>query len=273
MAANRMCPHCRAFIEPKAKICPYCDNEVGARFRAPEPALEGTALRGLIPQSHFTIFIMLAINFGIFVAMVILSRKLGYDDVLGVDGRVLQVFGAKERFSIFYAGQWWRLVSAGFLHAGVVHILMNSYVMFDLGAQVEQVFGTARFLAIYLLSSVAGFVASLYWTPNPSVGASAALSGLIGAMLAYGRRSGQSFVWSFYMRWVILMAVIGFFIPFIDNAAHFGGFAAGFVLGWIGASPYRSPDSETLWKAAATLAVVLTVASMAMAYRHIGSAL
>src|SRR5690606_37822627 len=189
-------------------------------------------LRGLVPQTHFTTFIILALNFGVFLATLTLSSKYG-GSFLSLDGRVLEVFGWKERFAILAAGQWWRLITAGLLHGGVMHILMNSWAMYDLGAQVEHVFGTARFLAIYILSSIAGFYASLQLNAYPSVGASAALCGLIGAMMGYARRTRQSFVWSFYLRWVIILAVLGFVFDMVDNAAHFGGFAAGFALGWI----------------------------------------
>jgi len=262
-----MCPHCRAFIEPKAKICPYCDGEVGARFREPE-ALEGTALRGFIPQSHFTILILLAINFGIFVATMAWSIKLG-NDAFDIHGGVLRLFGWKERLPIVIYDQWWRLVTAGFLHGGVMHILMNSWVLFDLGAQVERLFGTARMLCLYLVSSVFGFWVSMYMTSGPSVGASAALSGLMGAMMAYGKRSGQSFIFSHYAVWMGMIVVIGFIVDFVDNWAHIGGLIAGFALGWVAASPRRTDDSETLWKAAATVLVLITVASMALAYQNI----
>lgn len=272
MAPNRMCPHCRAFIEPTARSCPYCDNEIRMRPREPEEA-QGTALSGLIPQTHFTILILLAINFGIFVATMAWSLKLGEVGAMNVDGRVLGLFGSKERISIVIYGEWWRLVTAGFLHGGVFHILMNSWVLFDLGAQVERLFGTARLLCLYLLSSIFGFYVSLYWTTAPSIGASAALSGLIGAMMAYGKRSGQSFVFTFYARWMVMIVIIGLLPGFrIDNAAHIGGLIAGFGLGWIAAAPRRSPDSESLWKAAATILVVITVASMAMAYTNISAA-
>lgn len=272
MSNPRMCPHCRAFIDPKAKFCPYCENEVGVSFRQTAQPSE-PALRGLVPQSHFTTFILLAINFGLFVVMLVLSKQLGWEDFMSIHGGVLDVFGAKERVAIVVYDQWWRLVTAGFLHAGILHILMNSWVLFGLGAQVEHVFGTSRYLVIYLLSSIGGFFVSLQWTPAPSVGASAALSGLIGAMMAFARRTGQDFIWSFYLRWMIIIAVLGLVVSGIDNAAHFGGFVTGFLVGYLASSPRRTPDSETLWKAAATLLCVVTAGSLAMAYRTITAAL
>jgi len=237
------------------------------RPREPEEA-QGTALSGLIPQTHFTILILLTINFGIFIATMAWSMKLGRG-AFDIHSGVLSIFGWKERLPIVIYDQWWRLVTAGFLHGGVFHILMNSWVLFDLGAQVERLFGTARMLCLYLVSSIFGFWVSLYLTSGPSVGASAALSGLMGAMMAYGKRTRQSFIFSHYAVWMGMIVVIGLIVDFVDNWAHIGGLIAGFLLGWVAASPRRSADSETLWKAAATILVVITVASMAMAYQNI----
>jgi rhomboid protease GluP len=150
---------------------------------------------------------------------------------------------------------------------------MNSWVLFDLGAQVEDIFGTQRYLVIYFFSTAAGFYASLQWTPALSMGASAALCGLIGAMMAYAKRTGQTMVWSFYMRWIIMIAVIGLIVPVIDNAAHFGGFAAGFVIGYLAGTPGANRDVETLWSAAATATVVMVGACILMQYRILAQAL
>jgi rhomboid protease GluP len=272
MAATRMCPHCRAFVEPSEKVCPYCEGPLGAtarqRARGDEP------VAGLIPATHFTTFIILALNFGIFVAMLVLSSKLGGGNVLDIRTDVADVFGAKNRLAILVYGQWWRLITAGFLHAGIFHILMNSWVLYDLGAQVEQIYGTARFLAIYLISSVGGFFASLWWSPALSLGASAALCGLIGAMMAYGKRSGQSFVLSFYMRWVIIIAVMGLIPGFnIDNAAHFGGLAVGFAIAYVAAPLRPNPAQDAVWKAIATVAVLTTAWAMAIAWLNVTAAL
>jgi rhomboid protease GluP len=262
-----MCPHCRAFIDPKARVCPYCDNEVGKpSWSRPESSSGG--LRGLIPQTHFTTVIILALNFGLFVACLILTMKvLGQGGgMLSIPTGVLNAFGAKS-MDILVRGQWWRLVTAGFLHGGVFHILMNSWVLLDLGSHAEQVYGTARFLVIYLLSSVFGFVASLYWSPVTSIGASAAACGLIGAMMAYGYRTGSSMT-SFYVRWILLIAVIGLLPGFnIDNAAHFGGFGGGFVVGYLAGTSSRNRAVETAWNVAAGVSVAVVAVCMLFAYQ------
>src|SRR5579864_4933101 len=181
-----MCPHCRAFITTDDKVCPYCDTEVGKR--AVERRAPSDALGGLIPQARFTTVVLMLINTGLYVATVLYTSRLGGETGFDPSSQALFDFGAKDPRAILLFGQWWRLITAGFLHGGILHILMNMWVLFDLGAQAEEVYGTSRFLVIYLASSVAGFLVSLYWSPALSIGASAALFGLIGAMIAFGVR-------------------------------------------------------------------------------------
>ena len=229
-----------------------------------------------MPQAHSTTSLILMINFAVFVATLVMTYKLigSLEVFAGIDSRVLRVFGAKDTFFIV-RGEWWRLVTAGFLHASVFHILMNSWVLFDLGSRVEETFGTARFLVVYILSSIMGFVASMYWSPlSLSIGASAAVCGLIGAMLAYARRTGSSMMWSFYIRWVIMIAIIGFFPGFhIDNAAHFGGLAGGFLVGYAAGTPRLASEFEPFWKIAAGAAVATVAFSFLLAYGSLSRAL
>jgi len=100
-------------------------------------------------------------------------------------------------------------------------------VLFDLGAQVEEIYGAARMLVIYFVSSVFGFYASAVWSAAPSVGASAALMGLIGAMIALGVRHQNpvgSAIRGTYMRWAIYVILFGLLPGLrVDNAAHIGG--------------------------------------------------
>lgn len=136
-------------------------------------------------------------------------------------------------------GQWWRLITPMFLHSPgfFLHIVMNSVILMVFGAQVEQAFGTARFVAIYFIT---GFVASAtsYAFSDCNilgVGASGAIAGTIGVLLvyAYNRRRSQ-FVKAFLnqlIALIVLNAVIGFVFQGIDNYAHGGGLAAGIAVG------------------------------------------
>jgi rhomboid protease GluP len=271
-----MCPHCRAFITNKDRVCPYCNEAVGARAidrRSPSPILGG-----LISHARFTTIIILVINFGFYLATTLYSFNAGNGNALmSIDGRTLVEFGAK--FDPYIAmGQWWRLVTAGFLHGGLLHILMNSWVLFDLGAQVEAVYGTSRMLVIYFVSTVLGFYLSALWSPAVSVGASAALMGLIGAMIAFGvthRGALGDAVRGTYLRWAIYVLIFGLLPGFnIDNAAHIGGLAAGFGAAYVAGTPrFEGSWREKIWRVAAWLSVGITLLcflKMYLWFRHTG---
>ena len=253
-----MCPQCRAFITTDDKVCPYCNTQVGPR--AIERRDPGEAIGGLIPQAHFTTVLILLVNFGLYIASAVYASQHGRGGFMDLDTTTLRLFGAKWNTAIM-AGQWWRLITAGFLHGGIIHIGMNSWVLYDLGAQVEEAYGTARFLVIYFCAGVAGFAASMWWSPSISVGASASLLGLIGAMIALGTRSDSSHgraLRSFYVRWAVYGVALGFFMSAVDNAAHLGGLAAGFAVGYVAGTPRVMGTAETIWKGLAALSILLT---------------
>jgi rhomboid protease GluP len=267
MDKRRMCPNCRAFITTDDKVCPYCQFTVGAK--AVERREGADAFGGLIPQARFTTTVILLINTGLYIAMMIHMQSGGHGMSFDFDGRTEVDFGAKFGPLMVQYGEWWRLVTAGFLHGGIVHILMNSWVLFDLGTQTEESYGTARYLTIYFVSSVLGFFVSFFWSPmTVSAGASAGICGLIGAMVALGVRD-KSF-WgaqmrSFYGRYVLYvlgLAVVStiFQLP-VDNAAHMGGLASGFVVGYVAGTPGRSHLRESLWQITAGIALLLTAYS------------
>jgi rhomboid protease GluP len=172
-------------------------------------------------------------------------------------------------------GEWWRLVTAGFLHGGIFHFLMNSWVLFDLGAHTEESYGTPRFLVFYFVSTITGFYASYWWAPGTlSIGSSAGIFGLIGAMIALGLRDGSlygSAIRRMYTQWAIYGLLMGLLFPFTDNAAHIGGIIGGFAMGYIAGTPRMHGAQETFWKAAAGAALVLTAASFAIMFRHLVS--
>lgn len=226
---------------------------------------------GLIPQAHFTTVLILLINFGLFMATTWLSRGMGPNEALWA-------LGGKFGRSIVVDHQWWRLITAGFLHGGWLHILMNSWVLYDLGAQTEQIYDTPRFLVIYFVGTVAGFYFSLTQSPGVlSIGASAGIMGLIGAMIAFGvanRSSMGRAIRNFYLRWVAYILVLGF-IGFgnTDNWAHIGGLVGGFAVGYLAGTPVRSNYAqETLWRVLAGLCIVLMVVSFFLVWVNFPSA-
>jgi rhomboid protease GluP len=262
MDKRRMCPNCRAFITTDDKVCPYCQFTLGPK--AADQRSPADLLGGLIPQARFTTMLILLINTGLYIAMVMHTQASATGMSFDFDARTLVDFGGKFG-PLMVHGEWWRLVTAGFLHGGILHILMNMWVLFDLGAQTEEMYGTSRYLAIYFVATVTGFLASFYWAPmSPSVGASAGICGLIGAMIALGVRDRTSFgaeIRRFYVRWVIYLLVFGLLFPATDNAAHLGGLAGGFAVGYISGTPGYSQATERVWQALAGMAVALTAFS------------
>jgi rhomboid protease GluP len=262
-----MCPHCRAFITTKDRVCPYCNENVGPR--AVDLRSAGEVIGGFIPHARFNTMMILVVNFGLYLATAVYAMKIGKGSLMSPGGEVLLNFGSKVGLGYLMGpsevyGQWWRLVTAGFLHGNLLHIAMNSWVLFDLGAQVEEVYGASRMWVIYFLSSCAGFLASAWWNPSISIGASAGLCGLIGAMIALGMRHRNPMgdaIRGMYIRWAIYTIIMGFIIPFVDNAAHIGGLAGGFAVAYISQTPGRYPAVETLWRAAAFFCILLTLVS------------
>jgi rhomboid protease GluP len=249
-----MCPNCRAFVTTSDRACPYCQVPLGPR--AVDRRNPGQILGGLIPQARFTTLMILLINFALFL----LEEYLPQSGIMQAGASVP---------APLMDGQWWRLVTAGFLHGGWLHILMNSWVLFDLGAEVEMFYGTSRLIVFYFFSTVTGFALSSHLTAGFSVGSSAGIFGLIGAMLAFGfteRTALGAQVKSLYSRWVIYGLVISF-IPGVDLWAHVGGFAGGFVAGWLAATPRaRLMWKEPLLRALAGICIALTVLAFGMLY-------
>ena len=141
----------------------------------------------------------------------------------GIDGGVVAAF-RRQRCLLHST---WRLVevsNSGISPCGSVSHPDELLVISDLGSRVEGIFGTSRFVVLYVVSSIGGFVASLWWSPfSLSIGASAAACGLIGAMLAYARLTGSSMLWSFYIRWIIMIAIIGLLPGWHIDNAHISG--------------------------------------------------
>src|SRR5262245_42739704 len=158
--------------------------------------------------------------------------------LLGAGGVAAQALGLSGSVPVYRNGDCWTLLSAGWLHAGALHILFNLMWVRQLGPVVEDLYGGARMIIIYTISCVTGFLLSstlpvgfIHIGPfnilsgsSYTLGASAPIFGLLGALVHYGRRGGSSLVGSQALNYAISILMFGLFIPGIDNAAHLGGF-------------------------------------------------
>ncbi|MCF3941773.1 rhomboid family intramembrane serine protease [Oceanobacillus alkalisoli] len=141
-------------------------------------------------------------------------------------------FGAKYNPSMMIDGEWWRLFSSMFIHIGFIHLALNMLAVFYLGTAVEKIFGSSRFIFIYLLAGLGGSIASFAYTTSVSAGASGAIFGLFGAFLYFGIVHKRLFFQTIGSSILLVLAinlVIGLSIEGIDMAAHVGGLIAGFL--------------------------------------------
>lgn len=183
-----------------------------------------------------------------------------WGDTLGIhtpyfNNAQLVLFSGMKVNALIAAGEWWRLISSQFVHLDVMHIAFNAYGLYVLGPMVERFYGWKRFLTLYLASGTAGALASYYFVPAASGGASGAIYGLVGVLLVFGvkyrhelpKRVSKALTMGM-LPWVAFSIGIGFLdsIP-MDNGAHLGGLFSGGLLVLITRSKLRpAPDTSRL---------------------------
>ena len=265
--AHRMCPSCRALVGRDDSICSMC----GAHLKSVAPrSVSPGLLGGVLPLPSTATSALAAINIGLYALTLYLSFQAAEAEMTGtpgwggVRGDVLVDFGAKAGAEILGGGQWWRLVTATFVHGNLMHIGFNMWVLLDMGPQVEELFQTPKFLVMYLVAGVNGFLLSLFWRPDGiSVGASGAILGLVGVLIGasfHHGRTGAAYRASL-IRWFIYILIFGLFLR-VDNAAHIGGIATGAVLGYlVPEGEPETPFEEKLWNALAVVSVLIMAAS------------
>ena len=166
----------------------------------------------------------------------------GLFGLLGPSVPALVIFGATGPELVYGYGRWWTILSASWLHGGALHIIMNMMAVRQLAPAVAEMYGPGRMVIIYTAGGVAGFALSVFWglvlPPIPllgggrgiTIGASACITGLLGAIYYYGRRSGSSMARSYASSSILMVAVQGIFLQgIINNYAHLGGFGGGYL--------------------------------------------
>ncbi len=275
--------------QPRPKICPACGalvginttrcHECGASLRFSLAALS-KGLSGLFGGRAPATSVLLVVNmlmFGLSLVRTISEGGGGGLSILwGMSGEAQYRLGSSFPPAIFYEHQWWRLVTAMFLHGGLIHIGFNMMILMDIGPVVEEVYGSARYIFLYATTGATGFLLSALRGHN-SVGASGALLGLIGVMIAITTKRGGSSMEALRSRlisWVVTIFAIGFLLSGVDNWAHFGGLASGFGLGKFFADrePVNARERQTAY-AMGWLAGGVVIASFVLMILHFSDAL
>jgi rhomboid protease GluP len=237
-------------FRPQAKA----DAEFGAKVMAQSPRVPITVT-------------LVAINLSVFTASLI----AGAEWIIPV-GKMQIAWGSN--FGPYTTdGEWWRLFTSLFIHFGIAHLVLNMIALVMFGPLVERLYGSVNYLLIYILAGMAGSLASISWRPDiNSAGASGAIFGILGALLAAQLRAGDTFppdilrpIRNKALVFLGLSLYAGFRYKGFDNAAHLGGVVAGFLIALIagrpvtGESSYSRSDMTRSLQLVPAAAVVLAV--------------
>lgn len=232
-------------------VCPSCGNLVGVNDERcyncgrSNPGLWGYAplLRKLGNDLGFTPLVIGTCGV-LYVASLLLSGgnigMNGLFSLLSPSTEAVFLLGASGAIPVFRFDRWWTVLSAGWLHGGLLHIAFNMMWVRDLGPATGSLFGPSRLVLIYTVAGVTGFAASSlfgYLLPGVPIlggagftlGASAPIFGLLGALVRYGHRTGSSLVRSQAWGYAVALFLFGLIMPGVDNWAHAGGFAGGYL--------------------------------------------
>jgi rhomboid protease GluP len=271
-----VCTSCGSLVGVNDETCYTCGRR--------NPGLWGFSpvLRAFGNDLGFVTFVI-GSCVALYVATLLLSAGLfqarGLMSLFSPDTDVLLRFGAAGAIPVFLVGHWWTVLSASWLHGSVLHILFNMMWVRQLGPATAEAYGPARMVIIYIVAGIVGFLASsaagyyLVRMPLPAflrgasvtIGASASIFGLLGAMVYYGRR-GSSAVAREAARYAIILGLFGLFFPGIDNYAHAGGFAGGyFAARWLNPLERERID-HIVWALVCLLASALAVVASLFSY-------
>jgi rhomboid protease GluP len=241
-----LCPACHRLISADEQKCPYCG------LTAPGEKWRHSVFTSLFSSGDRLINALVITNAVMFVISLLISRRglhLSANPLtfLSPDSQALIWLGATGTLPIDRLHHWWTLVSASYLHGGVLHIAFNMIALWQIAPMITREYGTYRMFVIYTLSGVGGFLISYLVGVPLTIGASAAVCGFIGAALYYGKSRGGVYGQAIYRQvggWALSIALFGFIVPGINNWAHGGGMATGILLGVIMGYQERNPENR-----------------------------
>lgn len=268
-----LCPACGSLVGVNATRCHECGTSLRFSLAALTRSVSGV-FSGPAPVTT-ALLVANILMFGVsWLAVSAEGGGGGMAILWGLGGYSTFRLGASNPYGIFGLHQWYRLITAMFLHGGLIHIGLNMSALMQLGPALEELYGSSRYLFLYVVSGAFGFLVSA-GTGHFSLGASGAILGIIGAMLAITSKRGGAYMRELRSRLissVTILFVIGFLPGIrIDNTAHLGGMAAGFVLGKIFADRepmnVRERQRAHLLGWLAGLAIVASFVLMILHYR------
>jgi rhomboid protease GluP len=258
-----VCPHCERLISAQEKRCPYCGTWRPGMFGF-GPAIHRALGGGLDLSNIITITCAAMYVLSLAIDPAALLHVSGLFDILSPSGEALFRLGMTGGYAIAL-GQWWTLCTAVFLHGSILHILFNMVIMRRYLPMVADLFGNARAFVIYMIAGILGYVVSNVAGGHNTIGASGAIFGLLGALINYGRRTGQSQVTGQLWMSALFMFLMSFLMGGqVNNWAHAGGFGGGYLAAQIMPTGHRREGPGLL--AVAGLLALVTVAGFVLSF-------
>jgi rhomboid protease GluP len=266
----KICPSCGSLVGISATRCHNCGTNLKFSMAAVNRTLSGVFV-GPAPVTSALLVVNLMM-FGVeWMAAAAQGQGGGLSILWGMGGEATYRLGLSSPYGIYVQHQWYRLITAMFLHGGLIHIGFNMMALMQLGPALEELYGSSRYFFLYIFTGAFGFLVSSFLGTN-SLGASGGLLGLVGAMLAVTTKRGGAYMRELRSRLissVVYLFVLGFLGMGIDNKAHVAGLASGFLLGKI--FPDRQPMTlreRQIANALGWLAGIAVIASFALMILH-----
>ena len=252
-----VCAGCGKLVGINEPKCPYCGAWRPGLFGF-APALQRIVGRqldlvGLIVMTCITVYA---------VALLLQPEAIlsggGLMSILSPGNRALYQLGMTGGVA-WSLGWWWTLLTASYLHGNLLHIFFNMMWVRNLAPAAADVYGPARTFVLFNVSGVAGFYLSNVMTGAPTVGASAGIFGLLAALIVYGRKRGSSTMSAQLWQWALILGLFGFIMPSVNNWAHGGGFAGGWVAAHLMGFSDEQRESTGVIVSALTLIAITAV--------------
>ena len=240
-----LCPNCRRLVSRSAPVCPACG------LKNPGSIWKDNIFTRSAGGEDGILRIILVANIAMFLLSVAIDlRPTVFSsspfNFLSPSNNSLLVLGSTGTIPLFQLNRWWSLISASYLHGSLLHIAFNMIALHQLGPLILREYGTSRMVAIYTLSGLGGYIISALFGVRFTIGASAAVCGLIGAALYYGKSRGGAYGKAIYSQiggWAVGIFIFGFMVPGINNWGHAGGMLSGALAGYILGYQERSREN------------------------------
>lgn len=256
-----LCPNCRKLISTDEPRCPYCGQS------APGSKWRNTPLTRGWGSGERVVRAILYVNIGMYILSLFIDpRSMGLRfnplTMLSPSRDSLAVLGATGSWLMNASAGWWTLISANYLHGSALHIFFNLMALYQISPLITQLYGPYRYFILYTASGVVGFLISYFAGIPMTIGASAALCGLIGASLYYGKSRGGLFGQTVYRQiggWAVFILLAGFLIRGVNNWAHIGGMLGGALFGLLLGYNERRRENQ-LHRLLAAVCMIITIA-------------